>query len=192
MHYYFQGESSLLEIDVADILFSELQLYVRSNRSNEPHYREQLKLRLNVLRHYFGSSVLRKMTSDDLTRLWEMLIEPAEREQLLDFFTHAGKTRMFYARPVLCAHHDFCATGVKRAELSCAFELKECIFAFTNFICSPALDWSQLGEESFKCFKTYVQGLQKIDMPPSQRPPALGNVVTVFVLLFVLNSNIKL
>lgn len=157
LFHHIKHQSTEFTIDVPDVLFQELASFLqraRSQKGSEQLIREGLKLRLELIHTFYGTSNTLKLSQADLTRLWETLNGPVEREQLLNFFTVAG---------------------VKGSELSCAFELSECLFAFKTFICSPELDWSQLGEESFRCFRTYYAGLQRNNLTEDEeKPPLLG------------------
>lgn len=147
-----------------DTLLEELKRFVSSNRhflnssdKDVEWYRGQVSKRLQLLRSAYGLSTRVNISKSALHTIWDLLVSPHEREQVFVFFRLGG---------------------VRNHQSESAFDINDCLYVFTNMICSEIVDWSTCGDEAFACFTTYFNGLnRRQDFPRNNALNSLWKII---------------
>eukprot|EP01038_Epipyxis_sp_PR26KG_P004500 gene4500-6357_t len=145
----------------AQHLLAEINRYVTVNQSkvlnnqlDEKWYAYQLANRLQVLRKFYVITKSVLMPLDSINSLWSLLSKsPLEVEE---FFL-------------------FLKSNNQQSELICS--VQDSLKLFETFICNPAIDWANCGENAFDCFSTYFGELESgsnLFPVDTLLPPKLG------------------
>lgn len=130
-------------------------------------YIQQIAKRLNLIRVAYGMSNRVNMSRESLNHMSQLLSHSAsDREQFFVFLKQGG---------------------LKQQPLESAFDINECMHVFTTMVCSPEVDWSACGEDSFQCFQTYFNGLvsKRGDLSAVDRNNAYN---TLWLIVFNIKS----
>lgn len=155
---------ALLADGISAKIIAEIGHFVSINRPKfvaggveKTWYTTEIASRLRVLRQFYGIHSTVQIDEDVIDQLWAILrYEPAEIDCLAAMFSSGG------AKPISIL--DFSAIG----------GTSQYFHIFKTVLCSPDIDWSLCGDESYECFNKYFCGLRPVHYTFEERPPLLG------------------
>ena len=178
------------EVGLFDLITNELFIYAtqrsRIYRENGKEIGDvscsRISERLSLLRFLFGvvnspGKIRNVMQEEGLSRLWDTLSEPIERNEVAKFFNAAGVSQ----------------TDKKLRKLGSAYTVHECYYVYAKLICNDNVDWSTLGYNCWECFVTYFDGLanNRSLSKDCETPPQLGLETLWKIMLSTTNSRIS-
>lgn len=139
------GQDGVKQLDgesFSSVLMDEIRRFVSVNRSKSNSSKattkwfiSQIYNRLQVIRQFYGICSDVKITNNILDSLClEFRENPQEMEEFFGFLKRGASVE-------------------GELELMCTSNVME--YIFSNIICSDSINWSNSGNESFECFRTY-------------------------------------
>jgi len=128
--------------------------------------------RLRILRYAYGLSDRIVMSSSQLHELWNLCVQPNDREELMVFIASASKSseNIMGNDDVPPPANNHAAPSRQDDMLSAAFTDEVCSEVFLNLFCSPNLSYNEFGESGYNSFQIMFS---RVRSSPQARSAAL-------------------
>lgn len=163
--------------ELGNLTFNELVAYLRRRSSRESHslikktssnvtlseefqHSFALGKRLGILRVVYGISDTVELSSAQLDMLWQLCVEPEDREAIMLFLANSSYDNGSPATMGPSLPDDASSAEAHQA-LTAAYSDDVKVYAFQQLFCSENVHWEHLGPKSYQSFQGLFKSLRK-------------------------------